>query len=152
MWTDQAANFATVIGTIVAVLLFVGGVWRYLRRGPKLSIEIISPRNNRKNRAATDRIITVSVSNHGDEPALVSKLRLRTLKPRMLLRRDVTNEALFDDSTPWSPSFKLLSGDVKSYDLNFFEGWTKSGNPAERVEVAVFLRGVKKPVVASVLP
>lgn len=149
--TDEAANLATVIGTVVAVLLFVGGLWRYPRRGHRLSIEIIPPRNNRKNRAVTDRTITVSVSNHGDEPAL-SKLRLRTLKSRMVVRFDVTNEALFDDSTPWSPSIKLLPGDAKTYDLKFFEGWTQGGNPRERIEVAVFLRGVKKPVVASVSP
>ncbi len=112
--TDEAANLSTVIGTVIAVLLFVGGLWSYLRRGPKLSIEIIPPSQNRKNRTLTDRTITVSVSNHGNEPALISKLRLRALKPRNMVRRDVTNEALFDDTTPWTPSFKLMPGDAKT--------------------------------------
>lgn len=152
MWTDEAANLATVIGTVIAALVFTGGLWSYLRHGPKLSIEITPPSQNRKNRTPTDRTITVSVSNHGNEPALISKLRLRTLKSRNLVRRDVTNEALFDDTTPWSPSFKLQPGDAKSYDLKFFSGWTQTESPPERIEVAVFLRGTKKPVVATTSP
>jgi hypothetical protein len=122
-----------VTGTVIAAVLLVGGIWNYLRRGPKLSVEIIPLRQNRKNRAPTDRTITLSVSNHGNEPALISKLRLRTLKRRNLVRRDVTNEALFDDSTPWSPSFRLLPGAAKAYDLKFFEGWTLTENPTDRI-------------------
>ncbi|MEH6690270.1 MAG: hypothetical protein V7774_03685 [Pseudorhizobium pelagicum] len=150
MWTDEAANIATVVGAGIAFLGLAGGLWSYLRSGPKVSIEIIPPNRNRKNKAPTDRTITVSVSNHGSAPALISKLRLRTIKLRNFFWRETTNEALFDDSTPWSPSITLMPGDAKTYDLKFFEGWTQSGKPPEKIEVAVFLRGIKKPAVASV--
>jgi hypothetical protein len=149
---DHAANLATVVGTIVAVLTFAGALWSYIRRGHKLSIEIIWPRDNRHNRKPTDRIITVSVSNHGSEAALISKLRLRTIKSRMVVARTVTNEALFDDTTPWQPAYKLLPGDVQTYNLQFFEGWTKADNPTEGVEIAVFIRGSTKPRIASFWP
>jgi hypothetical protein len=66
IWTDEAANIASVIAAVVAILGLLGGLFIYLRRGPKVSIEIIPPHRNRKNRAPTDRRITVSVSNHCD--------------------------------------------------------------------------------------
>lgn len=152
MTLEEAAN----IGSVGAFVLGIAGaavtVWRFTRSGYRLAIEIIPPRQNRNNRKPTDRGITITVSNHGNEPALVAKLRLRTVKSNFVGQKKITKEAVFDDSTPWKPAHTLAPGSAKTYDLNFFDNWTKAGNPAEKIEVAVFLRGTRKPFVHSIWP
>lgn len=137
-----AASLLTTIA-IAAV-----SIYRYFRSGPVLQIEIIPPRKNRRNKKDSDRIITVAVTNKGNRPANIWRLQLRTLESRFVFSKSVLNEAIFDDATPWKPTAKVEPHDSKTYDLQFFSGWTKVSGPPEKIEVAVFVRGREKPFVA----
>lgn len=138
-------------GSLLLAILIAGvSLYRYLRRGPKLSVEVIPPRHNRKNKKDTDRKITVAVTNQGDQPANIWKLRLRTVDSRFGFDRKVVNEAIFDDSTPWNPFAKVEPFETKTYDLHFFDGWTKTVTPSLKIEVAVFIRANKKPAISRI--
>lgn len=133
---------------LLAVTIASVGLYRYFRSGPVLQIEIIPPRKNRRNKKDSDRIITVAVTNKGNRPANIWRLQLRTLESRFVFSKSVLNEAIFDDATPWKPTAKVEPHDSKTFDLQFFSGWTKVSAPPEKIEVAVFIRGREKPFVA----
>ncbi len=133
---------------LLAVIIASVGLYRYFRSGPVLQIEIIPPRKNRRNEKDSDRIITVAVTKRGNRPANIWRLQLRTVESRFVFSKSVLNEAIFDDATPWKPTAKVEPHDSKTYDLQFFGGWTKVSAPSEKIEVAVFVRGREKPFVA----
>lgn len=136
---------ASLLFTIIVAAV---GVYRHFRNGPALVIEITSPRQNRQNKRDTDRIITVAVTNKGNIPVNIWRLQLKTFESRFMFFKTVRNEAIFDDATPWKPTAKVEPHDSKTYNLQFFDGWTKVNSPAETIEVAVFIRGREKPFVA----
>lgn len=146
----QPGDFFAAGGLLLAISSACVAFYRYIRRGPKLAVEIIPPRKNCKNKKDSDRIITVAVTNQGDQPANIYKLQIRTLDSRFLSGRKVVNEAVFDDSTPWKPSAKLDPFDSKTYDLQFFSGWNKDHAPALQIEVAVFIRANPKPAISRI--
>ncbi|NTE81638.1 hypothetical protein G6M12_08730 [Agrobacterium tumefaciens] len=133
---------------LITVMVAAVGLYRHFRSGPALVIEIISPRQNRQNKRDTDRLITVAVTNKGNIPVNIWRLQLRTLESRFIFSKTIRNEAIFDDATPWRPTAKVEPHDSKTYNLQFFDGWTKISAPPEKIEVAVFVRGREKPFVA----
>ncbi|MBM3089267.1 hypothetical protein GFB56_00335 [Ensifer sp. T173] len=135
------SDIASLWTALLATAGTLAGVWFYFRRGPRLTIEVVNPLDNRKSKKATDRLISIAVTNDGDVAANIYKLRLSTKKKSGTFRWTTVNQAVFDDATPWKPEHHLEPAKCKVYDLQFFTDW----QPGERIEVEVHLRGVKAP-------
>ena len=98
---DWVALYAALLSTVLAL----AGLYRWLRRGPRLSVTVFHPLH--AGYRTSEKTFLSVISNIGSSSAVVERVHVEFLTSKWFWAEKV-GEAVFDESTRWKPAVKLV--------------------------------------------
>jgi hypothetical protein len=135
--SDNWANIRDVAaawGALIATLLMFKELYVFARRGPKLTVSV----QVREKKFEKDHSINILIGNTGDQPCSLLAIKILHVRSNFFRRASVIGDAIFDSTVPISPVRTLAPGDILKFPVRVFDGFAKSEDQSEALDVFAF--------------